>query len=292
MNSSPKPLPSSLAAIISLGLGSSCIVLPAHGAVLEEVVVEAQKKSETVTETPIAIQVLTGDQFQKYASFSFLDIARTTPGLSFDGGVTPDIHLRGVSTVTLGAVSLRTNVYFDGVLAEQPRAVLDTQYDIERFEVIKGAQGTLYGKSSPTGTINVRSRNPNLSEIDGYVAGSIGQRNLYNTQFGISLPIIAGELGVRLAGTYDENQSSGIKNVTTDRDAQSRGSGMRFTVLWEPNDKLTARLSYQYREKKENQPYVLSGDGFNFDDYKLHSDFTDVNKYRDQLGSFEVSYGL
>lgn len=282
-----------LIAPASLGIGLSCIVWPAYGTgALEEVVVEAQKKTETVTETPIAIQALTGDQFQKYASFNLQDIARTTPGLSFDVGVTPDIHMRGVSTVTLGAVSLRTNVYFDGVLVEQPRAVFDSQYDIERFEVLKGAQGTLYGKSSPTGTINVRSKNPNLSEIDGYMAGSIGQRDLYNTQFGISLPIIEGELGVRLAGAYDENQSSGIKNVTTGRDAQARGSSMRFTMLWEPNDKLTARLSYQYREKKENQPYVVRGDGFDFDDYKLHSNFTDVNKYRDQLGAFEISYGL
>src|SRR5437868_2577513 len=79
----------------------------AAAAVLEEVIVEAQKKSETITQTPIAIQALTGDQFQKNASFNLQDISRTTPGLKFDTGVLPDIHLRGVSTVTLAAVSLR-----------------------------------------------------------------------------------------------------------------------------------------------------------------------------------------
>jgi len=99
--------------------GTPLALYPALGKaapVLEEVIVEAQKKSETISETPIAVSAVTGEQFQETASFNLQDIARTTPGLAFDTGVNTDIHLRGISTVALAAVSLRTNIYQDGAL--------------------------------------------------------------------------------------------------------------------------------------------------------------------------------
>jgi iron complex outermembrane recepter protein len=259
--------------------------------VLEEVIVEAQKKSETVTETPIAIQVITGDQFQKYASFNLQDLARTTAGLSFDTGVSVDIRLRGTSTVANAPVSLRTNIYVDGALIEQPRSVFDSQYDIASFEVLKGPQGTLYGKSSPTGTINVRTRNPNLSEVDGYIAGSVGNLDTRNTQFGISLPIIEGELGVRLSGVYDENKT-GQKNTYDGHEAQNRNSGGRIVILWEPNDSFSARASYRYSEKHSNPWYTLNGQGYRYYDDKVSLNAPDVDTSLDQLAILELTYQI
>jgi iron complex outermembrane receptor protein len=260
--------------------------------ILEEIIVEAQKKVETVTETPMTINAISGEQFEKYASFNFQDLARTTPALSFDVGVTPDIRMRGVSTVTLAAVSLRTTIYQDGALIEQPRVIFDPQYDIERFEVLKGPQGTLYGKSSPTGAINIRTRNPNLSELDGYVSGSVGAPNFLNTQFGVSTPIIKDKLAVRISALYDDNETSGVENVATGRDAHSRASGTRVTFLWEPGDNFSGRFSYQYREKKENLFYTNDGAGFDFDDDKLNSNLNDYNNYIDQLSILELNYGI
>lgn len=261
-------------------------------AVLEEVIVEGQKTAETIGTTPIAITAVTGEQFQKSASFNLQDIGRTTPGLSFDTGVTPDIHLRGVSTVTLAAVSLRTNIYQDGALIEQPRALFDAQYDIERFEILKGPQGTLYGKSSPTGTINIRTRNPNMNTVDGYLATSLAQRDTVNTQFGISVPLIEGKLALRLAAVYDENRASGQKNITTGAHAQSRSSGGRVTALWQPAPAFSARLSYNYRERKENPWYTLDGDGFRYDRDQVTVNTPDLNRVRDQLTVLELDWSL
>lgn len=267
----------------------------AHAAsgVLEQVVVEAQKKVETITETPISLQAITGDQFQKYASFSFQDLSRTTPGLTFDTGVTPDIHLRGVSTVTLAAVSLRTNIYQDGALISQPRVLFDAQYDIERFEVLKGAQGTLYGKSSPTGTINIRTKNPSLDAIDGYVSGTVGEYSARNTQFGISLPIVEGELGVRLAGVYDENNITDQHNdAPGGKDAHSRATGGRMVILWEPTSDFSARISYHYREKENNPWYTRNGGGYRYYDDKVVLSFPDRDEVRDQLAIMELNYAI
>jgi len=280
-------------AICSYGATLALSSTPAGAAsnVLEEVIVEAQKKSETVTETPIAIQVITGDQFQKYASFNLQDLARSTAGLNFDTGVSVDIRLRGTSTVANAPVSLRTNIYVDGALIEQPRSVFDAQYDIASFEVLKGPQGTLYGKSSPTGTINIRTKNPNLNAVDGYVAGSIGNLDTRNTQFGISLPIIEGVLGVRLSGVYDENKT-GQKDVTTGSEAQNRNSGGRIVVLFEPSDSFSARASYRYSEKHSNPWYTLNGQGYRYYDDKVTVNRPDVDRSRDQLAILELNYQI
>jgi iron complex outermembrane receptor protein len=260
-------------------------------AVLEQVIVEAQKKSENVQDTPIAIQAMTGEQFQQSASFNLSELARSTAGLSFDTGVQTDIRLRGTSTVAGAPVSLRTNIYVDGALVEQPRAVFAAQYDIARFEILKGPQGTLYGKSSPTGTINIRTQNPNLSKVDGYVAASAGERDLRNTQFGISLPIIEDELAIRLAGVYDESKN-GIMSVTTGDESVNRGTGVRFTALWQPNDDFSARLSYTYTEAASNPVYALDGQGYEYDDDKATVNFQDTDFTRDQLAILELSYNI
>jgi iron complex outermembrane receptor protein len=259
---------------------------------LEEVIVEAQKKVETITETPISLQAITGEQFQKYASFNFQDLSRTTPGLTFDTGVTPDIHLRGVSTVTLAAVSLRTNIYLDGALISQPRVLFDAQYDVERFEVLKGAQGTLYGKSSPTGTINIRTKSPSLDQTDGYVSATVAEHAARNTQFGISLPIIENELGVRLAAVYDENEATGQHNEADGKDAHSRATGARVVILWEPTDDFSARISYHYREKENNPWYTRNGGGYRYYDDEVVLNYPDRDEVRDQLAIMELTYAL
>ena len=279
-------------AFISCGAMTLSPLLMAASSTLEEVIVEAQKKVETITETPISLQAITGEQFQKYASFNFQDLSRTTPGLTFDTGVTPDIHLRGVSTVTLAAVSLRTNIYLDSALISQPRVLFDAQFDIERFEVLKGAQGTLYGKSSPTGTINIRTRDPSLDTIDGYVATTVAENASRNMQAGISLPIIEGELGVRLAAVYDENEATGQRNLADGKDAHSRATGARAVILWEPSDAFSARISYHYREKENNPWFTRSGGGFSYEDDHVVLDYPDRDEVRDQLVIMELTYAL
>lgn len=278
------------AAIGSFGIAPFFVSMNAFSAsILEEVVVEAQKKSESIIETPIAINAITGEQFQKQASFNFQDIVRSTPGLSIEPGALPDIHLRGTSTVTRSATAQRTNVYQDGALQDNPRSVFDAQFDIERFEVLRGPQGTLYGKSSPTGTINVQTKSPNMSEIDGYVSGTAATRDMQNINFGVSLPIIEDVLAVRLSGVYDNNRASGVKNDATGSEALSRSSAGRIVVAFHPTDSFSARLSHQYREHKENAYYVNSGGGYSVSDLKANVDYNDSNRFRDKLTILEMT---
>lgn len=277
--------------LVSAGIASllvSGVSLAANGA-LEEVVVEAQKKVESITETPIAINAITGDQFQKQASFNVQDLARSTPGLAIETGVLPDIHLRGTNTVTRSATAQRTNVYQDGALQDNPRTVFAASFDVERFEVLRGPQGTLYGKSSPTGTINVQTKSPNMSEIDGYVSGTAATLDMTNLNFGVSLPIIENVLAVRLSGVYDDGNTSGVKNDYTGSDATTRSTGGRIVVAFHPTDDLSFRLSHQYREQKSNPYYVANGGGYSVSDLKANQDLPEQDSFRDKLTILEIN---
>jgi iron complex outermembrane receptor protein len=276
---------------------SACFLVPVVHAededlMLEEVVVEAQKKLETVTDTPIAILAVTGEQFLKQANFTFQDIARASPGLSFETGVTPSIHMRGIGSITRAAASLRTNIYQDGVLLEDARPVFDAMFDIERFEILRGPQGTLYGKSSPTGTINIRTKDPNTSEMDGYVAGTLASRNTVNTQFGVSVPIIRDELAVRVAGVFDENSSSGTENTSLDLESRARSKGVRLVGYYQPVDQFSARLGVTYHEMKDNPWYVQDGGGFDVEDLELTNSLSERNDAYSSIASLELTYDI
>ena len=277
---------------LAVALPALAINTQAQELTLEEVVVEAQKKLETVTDTPIAIVAITGEQFQKQASFSFQDVSRSAPGLSFEAGVTPNIHLRGIGSITRAAASLRTNVYQDGVLIEDVRPVFDAMFDIERFEILRGPQGTLYGKSSPTGTINIRTKDPNTSDVDGYVAGTLATRNAVNTQFGVSVPIIRDELAIRVAGVFDENSSDGMENTYLDTESRARSKGVRLVTYYQPVDVFSARLAATYHEKKENPWYVQDGGGFDVEDLELTNSITERNDAHSTLVSLELGYEI
>lgn len=259
---------------------------------LEEVVVEAQKKLETVTDTPIAIMAITGEQFQKQASFNFQDVARSSPGLSFEAGVTPDIHMRGIGSITRAAASLRTNIYQDGVLLEDARPVFDAMFDIERFEILRGPQGTLYGKSSPTGTINVRTKDPNTAEVEGFIAATLATRNTVNTQFGVSLPVIKDELAIRVAGVFDENGSTGMENSALGIDARTRSKGVRLVTYYQPAEEFFARFAVTYHEKKENPWYVQDGGGFDVEDLEVTNSLSERNDMHSTIASAEFGYDI
>lgn len=274
---------------------SSVVLLSANtasGAALKEEIIEPQKKIETVNETPISVKVVTGEDFLALDSFKLEDLSRITAGLGMVPGPVPDIHVRGAGSVTRADVSLRTNIYQDGVLVEQPRALFDTQFDLQRFEILRGPQGTLYGKASPAGTINIRTNSPNMKKIDGYVSTSAAEYDALNTQFGVSLPIIENKLSVRLAGVYDENKETGQKLVTTGQEAQSRSKAGRIIIAWQPTSDFDARLAYNYRERT-NDPWLnTSGGGYKADDDKVTLNYPSNIHSRDQLTSLEMNQTL
>jgi outer membrane receptor protein involved in Fe transport len=223
---------------------------PANG--LEEIVVTAQKRSENLKEIPMAVSVLSGAMLKESHIEGIEDITRAIPGVSFGAGGAPgldNIEIRGVSSnsgsatvgVYLDEVSITEKNLFNGQV--EPRL-----FDIDRVEVLRGPQGTLYGASSMGGTIRFISKKPVLDEFSGTFSSDLsgtthGDIN-YDEQAVANLPLIAGMAALRLG--FDNGQDSGyIDNLTGSGQLAHEGTNLdRWTVfrassLIQPADWLT-----------------------------------------------------
>jgi iron complex outermembrane recepter protein len=213
---------------------------PGSGAKLDVVNVTAQRRSERLQDVPAAITAITGAQIEKSGFDEFADYARTVPGLSFidRGPGKTKITLRGVSSgVTMDNQS-PVGVYFDEMPVSYPSYNPDLRlYDVERIEVLRGPQGTLYGAGSMGGTIKVITRKPELNILEGSV-----NTVLSRTRFGtdnwrvnamLNVPVVTDKIALRAVlykrdeGGFIDNAALGSDNVNRDRT-----EGLRVGARW------------------------------------------------------------
>lgn len=170
--------PRTLIACAIVGLGTSTVALAQDALILEEVIVTAQKKAENLSDTPMTVSVVTGESLANFSNFNFEDINKMTAGLVVVGsGFDTDISTRGLGTELNAGVSPRVTIYFDQAFISQQRGLFSSMFDLERFEVLRGPQGTLYGKASPAGAITMQSQSPHMSETEGYFQQSFSERD-------------------------------------------------------------------------------------------------------------------
>ncbi|TXS96175.1 TonB-dependent receptor plug domain-containing protein [Parahaliea maris] len=275
----------------------ACMGLPAQAQqselVLEEVIVTAQKRVETLSETPMTVSVMTATQIEQYGAFSLNEINNLTTGLAISGsGVDYDLAVRGLGSDLNAPLTPRLTFYVDGNYFAQPRGILTGLFDIGQIEVLRGPQGTLYGQTSPAGAVTIRSQSPNLSEMDGYIRQSFTEHDGSNTQFGVSLPIIEDKLGVRLSGLYDTNENPDVENVTLDRQAENETRAFRAVVAWEATDSLSLRFAYWDIEDNNDIDPMVQGNGFDVDDRIAVADKDSFIENTTDLLSVEVNYNF
>ena len=213
------------------------------GAELEEVTVTAQRREEKLDKVPISISAYTGEQLQHAGIGDMADIARETPGFADVPGATigggSNISIRGVSTVQ-GAATI--GIYLDDVPL-QGRANNWTQpidpglFDMQRVEVLRGPQGTLYGASSEGGTVRYITTAPSLATWSGEVQAGVSGNERgglgYETGVAVGGPIVQNTVGFRLS--IDSNRAPGYI------DQISRTTGEVLNSNINPTDNLTAR---------------------------------------------------
>ncbi len=221
---------------------------------VDDIVVTATRRSESVRDVPFNIQAITADTLEKTGATDIADFARTVPGLSMtDDGprVGVKLVLRGLRTGSEAALAPTTTVYVDEVPMDMPYrgAPLDLKLiDIERVEVLRGPQGTLFGGGAIGGTIRYISKKPDMDAIEGRIGTELsttrhGGAN-YNVSGMINLPV-ADWIAIRAnAGQFNndgfiDNTVLGTKNVNDDRTTSSR-----IAVLMKPASGLDISLSY------------------------------------------------
>ncbi|MEH6593293.1 MAG: TonB-dependent receptor [Halioglobus sp.] len=244
-----------LALAVALATGSSQF---AHAQlVLEEVVVTAQKRPQTLEEAPLTVNVVSGEQIRDFDIFQADELSKLTAGVQIrnEGDSNSGVAMRGVGTLTQQAAPSRVGVYMDDwYVAGRTAFVFKQMFDISQVQMLRGPQGTLYGQPSPTGALIINSADPNLQEMEGYVTASFQDPTGYNIQGAISIPIIENELAIRFAALSDERET-GLKNITRGLENEVNSEGYRAKLLWEPNDVFSMKFSWTHVESEDSDTY-------------------------------------
>lgn len=236
--------------------------------VLEEIVVTAEKRGETsAMDTAFSVSATTGEQLESRGVISVLDEITVNPGVSVYkfSGIGNFIQLRGIS----GVVGDSTVGYY---LDDLPYTILSINllpdvnpYDLERLEVLRGPQGTLYGASSLGGTIRILTQAPEHNEFYGKVTGGYsitdGGDNGWTTKGAVNIPLIDDILSARVVASRVETGGYVDLPLTGEDDYnESTDENYRVKLRWTPTDDLDIALSGWHMEED-------AGLGFTEDDY-------------------------
>ena len=229
--------------------------------VLEEVIVTAQKRESTLQDISATVNVVTGEDLERFSALNFEDIEAQTAGLTL---ATPNarnsvIAMRGVAIDPESGADGTVDVYWNEQFVNVSIA-FSQLYDIERIEVLRGPQGTLQGRASPGGAINVLTRKADVDEASGYVQLTAGDNDGLNTQVAYGMPIIEGKLAARVAAVYDTNNARDVENIVTGLDdPELEAKSARISTTWNVTDTFSADLAYQYFDRDIDDPMGVSG---------------------------------
>jgi len=230
---------------------------------LEEIIVTAQKREQSIQDVPSTVNSALGETLRDYNIFDFNELQKLTPGLESRkiNGRTGTMALRGVTYNPNSAAPQAVDVYWNDTTTGTLGAggIFQQIFDIGRIEVLRGPQGTLQGRTSPGGTINVISAKPDLYETNGYVRTTFTDNSGNNTQFGASVPLVPGSMAIRFAGVYDKSDLEEARNIIDGTVSDTETWGGRFSLSWLPTDKLSIDLAYQYLENDQNMVPTLVG---------------------------------
>jgi iron complex outermembrane recepter protein len=236
--------------LLAMNVASHHVMARTEPVVLEEVIVTATKKSESINDVGLSINAVTGDTLSEYEAFSFEDVGGLTAGLSLDTQ-TRDVSLRGITFQSFSNAASAVEIYWNDVNVLTSVAFQE-MFDVQRIEVLRGPQGSTQGRTSPAGSIMIVTEQPNLDFVDGRIQVSLAEEDSSNTQFGVSVPIVPGKLAMRIAGLYDSNNIEGIENITSGTVQTEHSSAGRLSFVWEPIDTLRLQLITEHSERDKD----------------------------------------
>jgi iron complex outermembrane receptor protein len=217
---------------------------------VDEIVVTAQRRAEKLQDVPATVAVVTADSLQQSGVSRFQDLGRAVPGVMIGQlGVVTQPSIRGVTSVasTIGGEN-NVGVYIDGFYQADQYAVNQDFANLENVQVLKGPQGTLYGRNATAGAIIITTLDPG-DAFSGNVKASYGERNDTRLQGAVSVPIVAGKLSLGIAGYYrtDDGYIKDINGFGPDRKrnaAPFMNRSIRTKLKFTPNDNVSVVLGY------------------------------------------------
>ena len=242
---------------IATGVIAPQITTAQQSALLEEVVVTAQKREQNINEVGISITARSGEQLRAAGVRESKDILRVAPGVLLDsvssGGFSSNLTIRGIAQSDYSPTQESPNsVYVDEVYLASSSAAAFPLYDIERVEILRGPQGTLFGRASSGGLAHFISKGP-TDQFEGYVFGEYGRFNTNNFEAALSGPISDSVRG-RIAGRFEDadgwwkNKFPGRKDTM-----ENEFYGVRGRLEADLSEKLRANLIVTFDKKPEHE---------------------------------------
>lgn len=245
---------------------------------LGDIIVTARKVEENLQDVPVAVTAFTGQALENQNLQRVENLANFTPGMSIrPGSSTPSaitITLRGqVQADILATLDPSVGTYVDGVYWARAYGLNSDVLDAQSVQVLKGPQGTLFGRNTTGGALLINTNNPDLDEVSGRVSATYGRFNETNVTGILNLPIVEGVLGMRLAvqrftrDGYTRNTSTtgtALTGNTVIRETQAPGSPA--------GTRLDNRDRWNYRAKVDLAPtdnlrFQFSAERFEMDEY-------------------------
>lgn len=278
----------SLMALMAAGAFAAAPAAAQDGGLTEEIFVQATRRETSLQETPVAVTALNEQQVRFLAPQDLGDMAALVPNFSaskITGFNAASFAIRGAAQTDIIVYSeSQVAVTLDDFVVPSVQTQLLDLFDIEQIEVLRGPQGTLFGKNATAGVVNVRTKRPDLEEYSGNVSLQYGSFNQLQARAAINIPL-GEQFAFRVAGQYQRSDGyyrngasygpltpfgqvdDGGNNINPSNGATGQGDGrriggedvvnLRAKLLWQPNDNFNALLQYEMvRENSETVPAV------------------------------------
>jgi len=191
--------------LISSVSTAALIATPAYAQSVDEVIVTATRRAESIQDVPIAVTAIQPEQLEKQGVVNIQNLTSVAPSFSTSNAQIASgsvvLRVRGVGTTSnnIGFESA-VGIFIDGAYQSRPGVALGEFVDVERVEVLRGPQGTLFGRNTSAGALNITNVRPDLSEFGGFVNATYGNFNHMNVQGAINIPLAEDKVAARITG--------------------------------------------------------------------------------------------
>ncbi|HEY4113600.1 MAG TPA: TonB-dependent receptor [Rhizomicrobium sp.] len=222
---------------------------------VETVVVTAQKRSENIQNVPIAISAFSQKELTSEQVAAGPDLVKEVPNLTFSktNFTGYNIQIRGIGTQAVSATTdPAVAVAFNNIPFIRNHFFEQEFFDVQDVEVLRGPQGTLYGRNAPAGVVNVVSATP-TDQYEGNASADLGNYNERRLEGMVNVPIVDDKLDLRLAGEWTKHDGYAFNAETGDKiDGRDLWSG-RMTLHFQPIEQLKADFIWEHFEEKDDR---------------------------------------
>jgi iron complex outermembrane recepter protein len=221
----------------------------------EPIVVTATLREMDVQDIPLAVTAVSPETLQRQGVSDIKTLSSISPSFNIQSSQTEtqgtSIKIRGVGTTGNNTgLESSVGVFIDGVYQSRPGVALGDLVDLERLEILRGPQGTLFGRNTSAGALNITTRRPSLTKFDGFANATYGNYNFMNVQAGVGVPIVQDVAAVRVSGTW--RKRDGYLKSATGAESNNRDRYMlRGQLYVEPNSDVSIRILADYSKVDE-----------------------------------------